>query len=188
MRPMRLAPSTLRSLAAPAVAGPLDVLELPVLVVLLDTVVDGVGVVCEPAPDPVDGPGELPLDDAANVAVEPGCWLELAVVENAELLEVSEAETDEADVGEAGPEVVSDSRGTLEVALPVVDPRLAELPELPELVEPDVLERAVDGDSVPLENTEETDAEELVELDSLERDDAVVENVGVATEAVEPEI
>lgn len=56
-RPFRSAPSMLRSLAAPAVTALLleVVLELLRLVVLLSMVVDGAGVVCEPAPDPAEG-------------------------------------------------------------------------------------------------------------------------------------
>lgn len=66
--------STLRSLTAPAVTGPVEVLELllPLLVVLLEMVVDGAGVVCVPIPAPVEDPAELVTDDAADVGELPG--------------------------------------------------------------------------------------------------------------------
>lgn len=67
--------STLRSLAAPAVTGPveevLELLLLPLLVVLLEMVVDGAGVVCVPMPAPVDDPVELATDDTADVGELP---------------------------------------------------------------------------------------------------------------------
>lgn len=64
MRPIRPVFSVSRSLAAPAVTAPLEVLDLILLVVLVDTVDNGAGVVCEPAPVPVD-------EAVEDVGVEP---------------------------------------------------------------------------------------------------------------------
>lgn len=181
--------STLRSLMAPAVTGPVEVLELllPLPVVLLEMVVDGAGVVCEPAPDPVEDPadvGEL-LDDWPELAL--GDAVELAVSEAVELLEVREAEG----------EVVSDSNGTDVVEAPSVPlPVLEVMPaELVGLADSEELAVDVDEGAVELVSEVELDAvelaselvdsvdEEAIELVSLEEDD-VVDSVGVTTEAV----
>lgn len=110
IRLFRSALSRPRSLTASAVTAPLEVLELPLLlvVVLLDIVVDGAGVVCEPAPDPVEGPVELAMEEPGDV----GEALDDSLTR--ELDGTTELAPELVEVSEAGPDVVSDSRGTVE--------------------------------------------------------------------------